>query len=128
MTEEIKKRDIRRNNKRVKKETKNEKNTKGGNNIVKNNKPNNDLDKKQSKTRRTYNRKNSKTNKKEEGIFKKSKLKIIPLGGIQEIGKNITVFEYEDEMVVVDCGLSFPDDDMLGVDLVIPDITYLKRN
>ena len=58
MTEEIKKRDIRRNNKRVKKETKNEKNTKGGNNIVKNNKPNNDLDKKQSKTRRTYNRKN----------------------------------------------------------------------
>ena len=128
MTEEIKKRDIRRNNKRVKKETKNEKNTKGGNNIVKNNKPNNDLDKKQSKTRRTYNRKNSKTNKKEEGIFKKSKLKIIPLGGIQEIGKNITVFEYEDEMVVVDCGLSFPDDDMLGVDLVIPDITYLEKN
>ena len=128
MTEEIKKRDIRRNNKRVKKETKNEKNTKGGNNIVKNNKPNNDLDKKQAKTRRTYNRKNSKTNKKEEGIFKKSKLKIIPLGGIQEIGKNITVFEYEDEMVVVDCGLSFPDDDMLGVDLVIPDITYLEKN
>ena len=128
MTEEIKKRDIRRNNTRVKKETKNEKNTKGGNNIVKNNKPNNDLDKKQSKTRRTYNRKNSKTNKKEEGIFKKSKLKIIPLGGIQEIGKNITVFEYEDEMVVVDCGLSFPDDDMLGVDLVIPDITYLEKN
>ena len=128
MTEEIKKRDIRRNNKRVKKETKNEKNTKGGNNIVKNNKPNNDLDKKQSKTRRTYNRKNSKTNKKEEGIFKKSKLKIIPLGGIQEIGNNITVFEYEDEMVVVDCGLSFPDDDMLGVDLVIPDITYLEKN
>ena len=128
MTEEIKKRDIRRNNKRVKKETKNEKNTKGGNNIVKNNKPNNDLDKKQAKTRRTYNRKNSKTNKKEEVIFKKSKLKIIPLGGIQEIGKNITVFEYEDEMVVVDCGLSFPDDDMLGVDLVIPDITYLEKN
>ena len=128
MTEEIKKRDIRRNNKRVKKETKNEKNTKGGNNIVKNNKPNNDLDKKQAKTRRTYNRKNSKTNKKEEGKFKKSKLKIIPLGGIQEIGKNITVFEYEDEMVVVDCGLSFPDDDMLGVDLVIPDITYLEKN
>ena len=128
MTEEIKKRDIRRNNKRVKKETKNEKNTKGGNNIVKNNKPNNDLDKKQSKTIRTYNRKNYKTIKKEEGIFKKSKLKIIPLGGIQEIGKNIKVFEYEDEMVVVDCGLSFPDDDMLGVDLVIPDITYLEKN
>ena len=130
MTEEIKKRDIRKSNndKRVKKEVKNEKNTKGGNNIVKNNKKNNDLDKKQVKTRRTYNRKNSKTNKKEEKIFKKSKLKIIPLGGIQEIGKNITVFEYEDEIVLVDCGLSFPDDDMLGVDLVIPDITYLEKN
>ena len=61
-------------------------------------------------------------------IFKKSKLKIIPLGGLHEIGKNITVFEYENEMIVVDCGLSFPEDDMLGVDLVIPDITYLERN
>ena len=61
-------------------------------------------------------------------IFKKSKLKIIPLGGLHEIGKNITVFEYEDEIIVVDCGLSFPDDDMLGVDLVIPDITYLEKN
>ena len=63
-----------------------------------------------------------------EEIFKKSKLKIIPLGGIQEIGKNITVFEYEDEIIVVDCGLSFPEDDMLGVDLVIPDIAYLEKN
>lgn len=61
-------------------------------------------------------------------IFKKSKLKIIPLGGLHEIGKNITVFEYENEMIVVDCGLSFPEDDMLGIDLVIPDITYLERN
>ena len=61
-------------------------------------------------------------------IFKKSKLKIIPLGGLHEVGKNITVFEYEDEIIVVDCGLSFPEDDMLGVDLVIPDITYLQRN
>ena len=61
-------------------------------------------------------------------IFKKSKLKIIPLGGLHEIGKNITVFEYENEMIVVDCGLSFPEDEMLGVDLVIPDITYLERN
>ena len=55
-------------------------------------------------------------------------LKIIPLGGLHEIGKNITVFEYENEMIVVDCGLSFPEDDMLGVDLVIPDITYLERH
>ena len=61
-------------------------------------------------------------------IFKKSKLKIIPLGGLLEVGKNITVFEYENEMIVVDCGLSFPEDDMLGIDLVIPDITYLQRN
>ena len=61
-------------------------------------------------------------------IFKKSKLKIIPLGGLHEVGKNITVFEYENEIIVVDCGLSFPEDDMLGVDLVIPDITYLQRN
>ncbi len=61
-------------------------------------------------------------------IFKQSKLKIIPLGGLHEVGKNITVFEYEDEIIVVDCGLSFPEDDMLGIDLVIPDITYLQRN
>ncbi|MGP1609047.1 MAG: ribonuclease J [Clostridium sp.] len=58
----------------------------------------------------------------------KSKLKIIPLGGLEEIGKNITVFEYEDEMIMVDCGLSFPEDDMLGVDIVIPDFTYLEKN
>ena len=56
------------------------------------------------------------------------KLKIIPLGGLEQIGMNITAFEYEDSIVVVDCGLSFPEDDMLGIDLVIPDITYLKNN
>ncbi len=55
-----------------------------------------------------------------------SKLKIIPLGGLEQIGMNITAFEYEDSIIVVDCGLSFPDDDMLGIDLVIPDVTYLK--
>ncbi|MCI5588403.1 MAG: ribonuclease J [Lachnospiraceae bacterium] len=55
-------------------------------------------------------------------------LKIIPLGGLEQIGMNITAFEYEDSIVVVDCGLSFPEDDMLGIDLVIPDITYLKEN
>ena len=103
-------------------------------------------------TRRNYNRKNeaeSVENKKEineekverkrvtrgrtrktsnDSIFQKSKLKIIPLGGLHEIGKNITVFEYEDEIIVVDCGISFPEDDMLGIDLVIPDITYLIKN
>ena len=57
-----------------------------------------------------------------------SKLKIIPLGGLEAIGMNITAFEYEDSIVVVDCGLSFPTDDMLGIDLVIPDVTYLKDN
>ena len=57
-----------------------------------------------------------------------SKLKIIPLGGLEQIGMNITAFEYEDSSVVVDCGLSFPEDDMLGIDLVIPDVTYLKEN
>lgn len=60
--------------------------------------------------------------------FKKDKLKIIPLGGLQEIGKNITVFEYGDDIVIVDCGLAFPEDDMLGIDLVIPDFTYLEKN
>ena len=57
-----------------------------------------------------------------------SRLKIIPLGGLEQIGMNITAFEYEDSIVVVDCGLAFPEDDMLGIDLVIPDVTYLKEN
>lgn len=57
-----------------------------------------------------------------------SRLKVIPLGGLEQIGLNITAFEYEDSIIVVDCGLSFPDDDMLGIDLVIPDVTYLKDN
>ena len=73
---------------------------------------------------------------KERGIRKiaekvaprKPRLKIIPLGGLHEVGKNITVFQYDNEMIVVDCGLSFPEDDMLGVDLVIPDITYIIKN
>lgn len=55
-------------------------------------------------------------------------VKIIPLGGLEQIGMNITAFEYEDSIIVVDCGLSFPEEDMLGIDLVIPDITYLKEN
>ena len=57
-----------------------------------------------------------------------SKLRIIPLGGLEQIGMNITAFEFEDSIIVVDCGLSFPEDDMLGIDLVIPDVTYLKEN
>lgn len=82
------------------------------------------------RTTRTSEKVNEKTNSKEQinSIFKKSKLKIIPIGGLHEIGKNITVFEYENEIIVVDCGLAFPEDDMLGVDLVIPDTTYLEKN
>lgn len=57
-----------------------------------------------------------------------SRVKIIPLGGLEQIGMNMTVIEFEDSIIVVDCGLSFPSDDMLGIDLVIPDITYLKEN
>ena len=72
--------------------------------------------------RRNYNKKQPKFE------FKKSNLKIIPLGGLEEIGNNMTIFEYEDEIIIVDCGLEFPTDDMLGVDLVIPDVTYLERN
>ncbi len=55
------------------------------------------------------------------------KLKITMLGGLTEIGKNLAVIEYENDMIIVDCGLGFPDDDMLGVDLVIPDTTYLEK-
>ena len=58
----------------------------------------------------------------------KAKVKIIPLGGINEIGKNITAIEYKNDIVVIDCGLKFPDDDMFGIDLVIPDISYLLKN
>lgn len=61
-------------------------------------------------------------------IENKKPVKIIPLGGLEQIGMNITAIEYEDTIVVVDCGLSFPDDEMLGIDLVIPDVTYLKEN
>ena len=81
---------------------------------------------KAGKSNTTQRRKTTRNTNK--SIFKKSKLKIIPLGGLHEIGKNITVFEYENEIIVVDCGLSFPEDDMLGIDLVIPDITYLEKN
>ncbi len=59
---------------------------------------------------------------------KQNKIKIIPLGGLQEIGKNMTAIEYKDEIIVIDCGLSFPEDEMLGIDVVIPDVSYLVKN
>ena len=97
------------------------------------------------KDRREYSKKSEKTYENKKDIiskkeienkkrntpkfeFKKDNLKIIPLGGLDEIGKNITVFEYGNDIVLVDCGLEFPEDDMLGVDLVIPDVTYLEKN
>ena len=66
--------------------------------------------------------------KKQNHAVSGSKLKVMMLGGLNEVGKNLTVLEYENDIIVVDCGLGFPDDDMLGVDLVIPDITYLEKN
>ncbi len=60
--------------------------------------------------------------------IRNGKVKIIPLGGLEQIGMNITAIEYEDSIIVIDCGLAFPSDDMLGIDLCIPDITYLKQN
>lgn len=71
---------------------------------------------------------NAPSQEKERNKGSGSKLKIIPLGGLEQIGLNITAFEYENTIIVVDCGLSFPADDMLGVDLVIPDVTYLIDN
>ena len=62
-----------------------------------------------------------------ESDLSQSVLKIIPLGGLEQIGMNITAFEYEESIIVVDCGLAFPQDEMLGIDLVIPDVTYLKE-
>ncbi len=56
------------------------------------------------------------------------KIKIIPLGGLNEIGKNLTVYEYGGDIIVVDCGMAFPGDDMYGIDMVIPDVTYLVKN
>lgn len=90
-----------------------------------------DEKKNNTEVKKAQRKRNTKQVKKDENLefrFKSSPLKIIPLGGLLEVGKNITVFEYENEIIIVDCGLAFPEDDMLGVDLVIPDISYLEKN
>ena len=83
-----------------------------------------------TKDRRTYNRNGSNQKGRRGGTVRKkpSSVKIIPLGGLGQIGMNITAFECNNQILVVDCGLAFPDEDMLGIDLVIPDVTYLKEN
>lgn len=116
-----------RKNTRSTRNTKNTRNTKKRN-VEEQSQVNTETNKEIKTEEKTIKQKERKNTKRGKEIFKKSKLKIIPLGGLHEVGKNITVFEYEDEIIVVDCGLSFPEDDMLGIDLVIPDITYLQRN
>ena len=61
-------------------------------------------------------------------MAKKAKLKIIPLGGLDEIGKNMTAIEYGNDIIIIDCGMSFPDEELLGIDIVIPDFSYVIKN
>lgn len=114
-------------------------------NIEVENEPKKDIEVKRKNIRRNYVRKNVKSeikknderavvsipkpvNEKKNIKVARDRLKIIPLGGLEEVGKNMTVFEYGNEMIIVDCGVAFPEDDMLGVDLVIPDFSYLTKN
>ena len=120
---------------KIQKKTENENFSRGAENRVRksSNKKNDGTNKNSKIIRDKKNSKTKKENKEEVGVkekfsFKKESLKIIPLGGLQEIGKNITVFEYGNDIVIVDCGVAFPEDEMLGIDLVIPDFTYLERN
>jgi ribonuclease J len=83
--------------------------------------------KKNNRTR-SFSRNSSSNNKpnKKISVSKKDRLRIIPLGGLEEIGRNMTIFEYNDDIVIVDCGMMFPDEKMMGVDYIVPDINYLK--
>ena len=77
---------------------------------------------------RNQNRQNHRSKRRNHPPKHKDKLKVIPIGGLGEIGKNMTVFEYKDEMIIVDCGLKFPDDEMYGIDIVLPDFSYIVEN
>ena len=81
-----------------------------------------------NKTEKIQKEKVKKTEKTKTEKTKNEKLKIIPLGGLNEIGKNMTAIEYGSDIIVIDCGVAFPDEEMLGVDLFIPDTTYLEKN
>ncbi len=117
---------IRKNN-NVKQERREEKNTKNNEN---NNKPNKKLATTYNYRNKNENNKMNKTkaNDKNKSKNKEIPLKVIPLGGLKEIGKNMTAFEYDDDILIVDCGLSFPEDEMLGIDIVIPDFDYIIEN
>ena len=88
------------------------------------------VDSKNNSNKRVNNSKREQNNFKKERAPRRDNnaIKIIPLGGLNEVGKNITAIEYKNDIFVIDCGLKFPDDDMFGIDLVIPDITYLVKN
>ncbi len=109
--------------------TKNKRSPKRKENSAKREKTKNLKKEKEKRITTTTAQKRTKRRAKLEDVrIKKSPLKVIPLGGLLEIGKNITVFEYENEIIIVDCGLAFPTEDMLGVDLVVADTTYLEKN
>ena len=95
-------------------------------------KPNNKAQSKNVQKSRTKKQttvdKDVKNNKSSNKKISKKPVKIIPLGGLGEIGKNITLYEYDGDMFLVDCGMSFPDEDMPGIDIVIPDFTYILEN
>lgn len=116
---------MEKNNQRPQKEKSRSGNQNGGNrtrNTVKNN------DNRPKKTIKNAIKKNNTNNNGKRNTGSKGTLKIIPLGGLNEIGKNITAFEYNNTILILDCGMSFPEDEMFGIDIVIPDFEYLEKN